>query len=261
MLAVHPRTVLALSVFARLGARAAASGEAALEEAVTLRPGPAAKAGEQTIFFVRHAEGWHNKHSRELANWKTDALGLRPEYRDAKLTPVGEEQARSLNAELRGDAAFAPPEVVVVSTLSRTIQTATLAFEGLDAGPFVATELCRERIADHECDHRAPRRDLERDWPSVDFSGVADDEDTLWTTRKEVEPEEMNATLCSDRARDFLAWLRARPEGRIAVVGHWVFLRHLFALYPGITDFADFKNAEMRVATIGGAAPRRAGEL
>ena len=69
----------------------------------------------------------------------------------------------------------------------------------------------------------------------------------------------MAATLCSERAADFLAWLAARPEPRVAVVSHWVFLKHLFALYPAFPELAEnFRNAELRVAAI---SARRNDEL
>ena len=252
LVAARPRALVSAAfILARCAARAATT--------VALRPGEAASEDEKTILFVRHAEGWHNKHARELPNWHADALGLTEAYRDARLTPVGEGQARALNAELAANATFVPPDVVVVSTLTWTIQTAALAFEGFDV-PFEATELCRERIADHECDHRRTRAALEADFGSfVDFSDVVDDDDALWTSRKEVEPDEMAATLCSERAADFLAWLAARPEPRVAVVSHWVFLKHLFALYPAFPELAEnFRNAELRVAAI---SARRNDEL
>jgi hypothetical protein len=47
-----------------------------------------------------------------------------------------------------------------------------------------------------------------------------------------------------------LQWLHARPEKAIAVVSHWVFLRHLFSLFPAPELIAEFGNAEMRVTTL-----------
>ena len=50
-----------------------------------------------------------------------------------------------------------------------------------------------------------------------------------------------------------------RPERRIAVVSHWVFLRHLFALYPEHPALGEnFKNAEMRVTALAANAARAA---
>jgi len=199
-----------------LASRALATTSSQLQ----LRPGEATSDDEKTIYFVRHAEGYHNKGERELPNWKTDQLGLDPKYRDARLTPAGIAQSEALNKDLR-KRSVPPPELIVVSTLSRTIQTAQTGFKDLPGWPttFVGTELCRERISVHpaspfngaasdrwrgrgvdgtfaqvhECDHRRTLTDLKRDFPFVDFALVKDEDDALWTTRKENEPSEMVA--------------------------------------------------------------------
>merc|ERR1712097_153840 len=54
-----------------LASRALATTSSQLQ----LRPGEATSDDEKTIYFVRHAEGYHNKGERELPNWKTDQLG------------------------------------------------------------------------------------------------------------------------------------------------------------------------------------------
>ena len=231
-----------------LASRALATTSSQLQ----LRPGEATSDDEKTIYFVRHAEGYHNKGERELPNWKSDNLGLDPKYRDARLTPAGIAQSEALNKDLR-KRAVPPPELVVVSTLSRTIQTAQTGFKGLPGWPttFVSTELCRERISVHECDHRRTLTDLKQDFPFIDFSLVKDEDDALWTTRKENEPSEMAATLCYERADEFLTWLKARPERSIAVVAHWVFLKHVFTAHaadPALS--ANFRNAELRTAAL-----------
>ena len=231
-----------------LASRALATTSSQLQ----LRPGEATSDDEKTIYFVRHAEGYHNKGERELPNWKTDQLGLDPKYRDARLTPAGIAQSEALNKDLR-KRSVPPPELVVVSTLSRTIQTAQTGFKDLPGWPttFVGTELCRERISVHECDHRRTLTDLKKDFPFVDFSLVKDEDDALWTTRKENEPSEMAATLCYERAEDFLRWLKARPEQSIAVVAHWVFLKHMFTAHAADPALAtNFKNAELRTAAL-----------
>lgn len=214
-----------------------------------VRPGEAAVAGETTVLFVRHAQGWHNKDEAELPNWDADGVGLTPKYRDARLTPEGLRQAAALRRRLNETQA-APPDVVVVSPLHRAIQTASLAFA---AHPrrFVATELARERIAYHTCDWRSPRAALAAEYAHVDFGLVEHDDDVMWAEAKEVEPTAMASTRCQERALALLCWLRRRPERRIGVVSHWVFLKHLFSLFPEHPELSkDFKNAELRAVTL-----------
>jgi len=216
---------------------------------VQLRPGESAAAGETTVLFVRHAQGWHNKDELELANWHTDDVGKTPKYRDARLTPLGLQQASALHRRLNTTAAQ-PPEIVVVSPLHRTIQTASLAFAE-HPKRFVATELARERIAFHTCDWRSPKTALAAEYAHVDFGLVEHDDDVMWTNAKEVEPTQKDSTRCKQRALDLLCWLRRRPEKRIAVVSHWVFLKHLFSQFPEFPELAEnFLNAELRTVTL-----------
>lgn len=197
--------------------------------------------------FIRHAEGWHNKDERELPNWGSDKLGLTAAYRDARLTPRGIEQCAALRAKLDTDPSYVPPDVVVVSPLTRAIETATLTFP-TGPFPFVATELARERIAAHECDHRSTRSQLAAAHPYIDLSQIAHDEDLEWLDKEDI-PDEYDSTACKQRGIDLLAWLWRRSERRIAVVSHWVFLSHLFRQFTTL-PIEQFGNAEMRTVTL-----------
>ena len=63
--------------------------------------------------------------------------------------------------------------------------------------------------------------------------------------------DEYIATLCYERADSFLTWLKARPEKSIAVVAHWVFLKHVFTAHASDSSLAtNFRNAELRTAAL-----------
>lgn len=81
----------------------------------------------------------------------------------------------------------------------------------------MAVELVREAHGGHPCDQRRPLRELKREFPWVDFSGVETDDDT-WhdPARRETVKE---VAVRGDRFLDLLA---ARPERNIAVVSHGV---------------------------------------
>lgn len=206
------------------------------------------------LSLIRHAEGWHNKDHRELPNYDTDKLGHTMHYWDAKLTPDGEAQAARLSTELAPQLQAGLPQLVVVSPLTRTLQTASIAFpSGGPRPPMVATSLARERIGLHTCDRRRPRSALAVEFPHVDFSEVTSEEDEMWD-HKEDPPNGSHlpqySTRCSARASRLLEWLWRRPETDLALVSHWVFLRHLLRPFDHPELHQTFGNAEQRQVTL-----------
>ena len=184
------------------------------------------------VHFIRHAQSEHNARS-EVAE---DELAVRrdPSLRDAPLTPLGQDQARVLKREV---AALHEIELVVVSPLTRAVQTTLAAFAGHPA-PRLVHDLHREHLQSF-CDiGRAPAK-LSREFPALAFDHLAD---PWWHVGESAdgpfapEPDELLAA----RVAGFADWLSARPETEIAVVGHGGFLWHL-------TGHA-FGNAERIVA-------------
>jgi broad specificity phosphatase PhoE len=98
---------------------------------------------ERLIHFVRHAQGFHN----------VDPRPIHERDPDAHLTPEGEAQCAALAAEV----AQLTPELIVVSPLTRTLQTATLVFDahlrGPSPPPLIACEHARETV-NYLCDCR-----------------------------------------------------------------------------------------------------------
>ncbi len=122
----------------------------------------------KVLHVVRHAEGFHN-------------VDRRPIYErpiDARLTPDGEAQCAALAAA----TAALRPQLVVSSPLTRTLQTASLAFgaqrEAVGA-PLLALEAVRETV-NYGCDARRPLREIRPEFPHVDFAHCPSDEDPLW---------------------------------------------------------------------------------
>lgn len=169
----------------------------------------------KTLHLVRHAQAQHN--AACIAAGGDRSIYLSEALVDARLTDLGRTQADALRDALV--AAAVEVDVVLVSPLSRCCETARIAFSA--GSRFVATETCRERSGQHPCDRRRTRTELEKDFPEVDFSALATDEDASWTAERESE-----AALVA-RAEAFCAELAARPEDRIAVVAHNDFLQAL----------------------------------
>uniref|UniRef100_A0A7S2VQL8 Uncharacterized protein n=1 Tax=Zooxanthella nutricula TaxID=1333877 RepID=A0A7S2VQL8_9DINO len=216
------------------------------------------------IFFIRHAEGFHNLAERESTVVPKVNILLAEnsgdKYVDAKLTPFGEQQCAKLKANIRGDTVwgFDKPlnlDLVVCSPLTRCLQTAVLSLGdpgAPGAPPFIVNELCRERIADYTCDRRRKRSVLKADFPSINFDLVKDEEDTMFLNQKEGDSTEGEAK-CSERGVEFLKWLCGRPEIHIAVVTNSVFLKSLFSQFGSNLSREDQEcihkfpaNAEMR---------------
>ena len=214
------------------------------------------------------AQGTHNA-AEEVTKLEPPDRALLEEnsgrtYWDAPLTPKGQAQAAALRRSLQAERRLSPPaaasggadgaavprlELVVSSTLRRALETATIVFDTASRNSkpagvrWVATELCRERVANFTCDGRSDRSALQQQFPHFDFGEVAEEADPMWAEKE----EEGGERRCKARAVAFAEWVLARPEHHIAVVSHGHFLRHLFEqLSRGGGTVERLKNAEMQ---------------
>jgi broad specificity phosphatase PhoE len=228
----------------------------------------------KTIHIVRHGQGFHN-----VAGELDHASYLSWDYADASLTSLGWQQSEALHKHLDATGIKSRVELVVVSPLLRTLQTAAgvwgasssssppdeplLMVSGLGKFPhaaiaaperlkFIANEFCREQNGVHPCDRRSNLSFYKKSFPHVDFSEVETDEDTWWSPTERETAQDMFT-----RARTFVRWLLDRPESRIAVVSHSSFIFHMCQLFGG--DCSEtvrnevqqrFRNCEMRTVVI-----------
>eukprot|EP00898_Chlorokybus_atmophyticus_P004941 jgi/Chlat1/5448/Chrsp36S05422 len=182
----------------------------------------------KTVHLIRHGQAEHN-----IAGASNSAAFLSWEFEDAKLTPFGWQQADALRQEMASLAEPLNVQLVVVSPMLRTLQTAACVFGQRQAdgtghllmtpmarpdgtvspalyanGNFhiMAAELCREHLGLHPCDKRQPISFYRTCFPGVDFSEVQTDEDTWWT--EEREPPEALAL----RAREFINWYACKTN-------------------------------------------------
>ncbi|KAL1540250.1 phosphoglycerate mutase-like protein 1 isoform X3 [Salvia divinorum] len=224
----------------------------------------------KTIHLVRHAQGFHN-----VVGEKDHSAYMSPELFDAALTPLGWQQVDNLRKHVHSKGISRKIEIVVVSPLLRTMQTAVGVFGGggfddgikaaplmtenagesdrpaissLNAPPFVAMELCRERLGVHWCDKRKNITEYKPLFPAIDFSVIETDEDTLWT----LDVREANEEV-AERGQKFLNWLWTREESEIAIVTHSGFLIHTLSAYgddcqPPVKEeiCRQFNNCELR---------------
>ena len=77
-------------------------------------------------------------------------------------------------------------QLLITSPLSRAIKTGLLARPPGVTAPVICTELCRERIGTHPCDHRRKIGELAADFPEVNFELLQPREaDPHWTEERE----------------------------------------------------------------------------
>eukprot|EP01119_Soliformovum_irregulare_P009384 TRINITY_DN22660_c0_g1_i1.p1 TRINITY_DN22660_c0_g1~~TRINITY_DN22660_c0_g1_i1.p1 ORF type:complete len:221 (+),score=42.75 TRINITY_DN22660_c0_g1_i1:225-887(+) len=182
---------------------------------------------EQIIHLVRHAEAEHN-----VANdWS---------IRDPPLTGKGRDQASGIPANYPKIASEGSNiQLLVVSPLRRTLQTALLGFEKAHLPFLVLAEL--QENCNVPCDTGRDTETMSKEFPNIDFSQLPPD----WTSKQGKWSESDDALR--QRAKFVRNWLRQRPESEIAVVTHSGFLSYLVPGWKG------FKNAEIRSCLLGDA--------
>ena len=165
--------------------------------------------GGRTLHFIRHCQGEHNA---------TQAAGGTSQYLldDAVLSSAGEAVARQLLSNPMFSTETGEqqlPELVVVSPLRRTIQTAVLGF-GTDASFVLRPEL--QESSPMPCDCAKPELGVEL-LRRLGCDALRDEYEALpkdW----HVKGAKWKATVL-ERFATLLKWLETRPERRIAIVG------------------------------------------
>lgn len=219
--------------------------------------GEAGSRRSKVVHLIRHGQAVHNL-VKDTEQYKLE------KFLDCPLSAQGFVQV----ADLRKQVASSPPpgfpvDLVVVSPLLRTLQTAVGTFapphtsipanlpstkepskdchptltvtvaEVTGAGQsavtttsparILANELCRETLHVHVCDKRGDISERKPLFPTVDFSQLTADVDSLWRAA----PRETRQEIF-DRASEFAEWLLQQSAQSIAVVSHSGFL-HAFA--------------------------------
>eukprot|EP00928_Gymnodinium_smaydae_P036292 TRINITY_DN25386_c0_g1_i1.p1 TRINITY_DN25386_c0_g1~~TRINITY_DN25386_c0_g1_i1.p1 ORF type:complete len:377 (+),score=89.10 TRINITY_DN25386_c0_g1_i1:60-1190(+) len=166
--------------------------------------------GKRWICFVRHAQALHNVYDDNL--WTPDN----------PLTDVGEKSCKSAREEW-GRAIFDGAELVVVSPMTRALQTAYFLNGGEAGSKWLVTPMCAERLSGATCDEGTPKTQQLQALPWMRSLNGVDDLDEMWWTLPR-EEEEL-------RVAAFLNFLSARPERRIVVVSHGAFLEYIVGFH------------------------------
>ena len=162
--------------------------------------------GHQRVLLVRHGEAAHNAHWKEHKSTP-----------DTTLTEKGREQA----AALASHPALVQCSLLVVSPLSRAIETAAAIF-----GERPACRACLCPLHSERCDGGAACNTGSSKWtlaerfPYVRAWEGFDELDDNWSPTAESDAHERWRT---ERVPAFLGWLAQREEHKVVVIGHGAF--------------------------------------
>lgn len=92
------------------------------------------------------------------------------------------------------------PEIVIVSPLTRTLQTASIAFQSGVKAPLIVREEVREVLGKHVCDQRRSISVVREEFPSAYFGDHLEDADDLFHSFNGKDASRMfltQPTLCA----------------------------------------------------------------
>lgn len=169
----------------------------------------------KTLYCIRHGLAQHNLNYTKY--------GVKTfydkNYKDTRLVSQGIQQAKTLRNNWSN---INDIELVLVSPLMRTLQTANILFKDKDI-PIIALECVREfPMGLQTCNYRSSRREYETKFPHIDFSDLKTNYDELWFPEREETIEELTI-----RIEKMVKWILLRKETNIALVNHSSFIGQL----------------------------------
>ena len=170
------------------------------------------------VFFIRHGYALHND-----LYW---IMGKKAysDYTDTPLLHKGYTQADICRKKFKKE--LEDVELVLVSPLTRTLQTAVTIFgqSTFTRSKIRALDCLMEypQGGPELCNKRKTREILERNYPTVEFTYIPDGK-VKWGKNKETIEQ------LEDRIEEMIKFIKDRPETNIAVVSHSSFLsQHLY---------------------------------
>lgn len=164
------------------------------------------------VYCIRHGLSQHNVNYMKYGS----QTFYDPKFTDTSLLDEGFQQAETLRKTW---SKLSDIEVVIVSPLLRTLQTATELFKDVQV-PIVALESVREYPRGlHTCNKRSSKEYLMKQFPHVDFTDLTTNEDMLWLSEREETLQELTI-----RIELFKEYIISRPETTIAFVNHNSFI-------------------------------------
>ena len=166
----------------------------------------------KNLYCIRHGTSLHNVMFHQIGRRAYN------EYRDTPLLQEGIQEALDLNKNWDKIDTI---ELVIVSPLSRTIETALNVFKNKSTPMISIDSIMEHPQAEEICNMRLPKEELIKKYPNIDFSLLSDDHKLYWVPEfdRDIEVERLNS-----RIADFKSFVKMRPEKNIAIVSHSSFL-------------------------------------
>lgn len=160
------------------------------------------------LFCIRHGTSEHNVRYYEIGELAFN------EKEDTELLARGVEEARHLRDNWKEINNI---ELVLVSPLSRTLETATQIFKNKKV-PMIALDCLIEYPQHSElCNKRKAKKDIVDKYPHVNFDRIANE--LYWNSN-----EEESMDTLKERVEFAKKWIMMRNEKTIAIVSHSSYL-------------------------------------
>jgi broad specificity phosphatase PhoE len=170
----------------------------------------------KNIICIRHGKAFHNVLSDKIGE---KAFSLKESF-DAPLVEEGILQAKELGENSKQ---LKKIDIVFVSPLTRTLQTAENIFEKNKIVRIVALDKMKEFPQGIEiCNKRRNRIELKEKFKKVDFSLLDSDSDQMWREDRYEKIEELK-----ERIKEFKQFIMNENYNNIAIVSHNNFLKEL----------------------------------
>ena len=169
----------------------------------------------QLIYFIRHGLAKHNENFKKYG----EKTFYDPNFTDTKLIREGINQSKKLSSTWEEINNI---ELVLVSPLYRTLETANIIFNGISV-PIISLENLREYpMGEQTCNKRSDKKILLKDFPNINFDNIKSNNDILWDPNNTETIESLD-----NRINEIKKYIKTRNEKKICIISHTIFIEKM----------------------------------
>jgi broad specificity phosphatase PhoE len=166
----------------------------------------------KTLWCIRHGTALHNILDKQIGD------KAYTDYTDTPLVEKGQQESLEFGKKWEN---LKNMDIVFVSPLTRTLQTATNIFNGTDKKIIAIEDILEFPQGVHYCNKRKKKSELINLFPNVDFS-LIDENPKYW--RNDVQE---TVSELQERIQTFFVFAGKRDEKTMCVIAHSSFLKGL----------------------------------